>query len=335
MEKENKTENNSDSLEFTGAGGTFYAPSSSDKTFDRARNKAFIQDLLSFLRINSTDLLPFETVRQRLGLGEKKYLGIQSIPLDQIVGSVGRYNDFTRTFLPRTEVIRDRWKKLDQGKTIRGMAPIQVYQVGLVYFVIDGNKRVSVARQAGVDAIQGHVWEFETRVPLEPDDSIQDVLIRKEYLEFLERTQLDQHRPDIYIILTMPGRYRDLEEHIAIHRHYLELEQDRDISFQQAAVHWYDHVYRPIIDLIHQEDMLRRFPGRTEGDLVCWIIRNRFSLRQQYGASDLLSETLVKEATSRLRQNSWQRFVSWFRRKALRWPVYTGEPWQPKSRHRK
>jgi hypothetical protein len=324
-------ENDSDRIAFTGAGGTTFVESSSDRTFDRARKRAFVQDMLSFLRIDSTHLLPFETVHQRLGLGDKKYLGIQSIPLIQIVGSVGRYNDFTRTFLPRTEVIRDRWKKLDQNKTVRGIAPIQVYKVGLVYFVIDGNKRVSVARQAGAESIQGHVWEFETRVPLEPDDSIQDVLIREEYLEFLDRTQLDKHRPDIYIILTMPGRYRDLEDQIAIHRHYMEFEEDQTISFQQAAVHWYDNVYRPIIDLIHREDMLRRFPGRTEGDLVSWMIRNRFNLRQLYGASGLPSEMLVQEASSRLRQNLWQRFVSWFRRKALRWPVYTGEPWQPKK----
>lgn len=310
-------------------------PSRSEKGFDRARKKAFIQDLLSFLRTDSPDLLPFEPVRQRLALGEKTYLGIQSIPMDQIVGSVGRYNDFTRTFLPRTEMIRERWQRLDQIKTVRGMAPIQAFKVGLVYFVIDGNKRVSVAKQAGLDKIQGHVWEYETRVPLEPDDSIQDVLIREEYLEFLERTQLDRHRPDVYIILTIPGRYQDLEEQIAIHRHYLEMGQGRNISFQQAAVHWYDNAYLPIVNLIHREDMLHRFPGRTEGDLVCWIIRNRFNLRQQYGEGELTYEQIAKEAANRLHQNTWQRFVSWFRRKALRWPVYTGEPWKPKPEHRK
>ena len=73
-------------------------------------------------------------------------------------------------------------------------------------------------------------------------------------------------------------------QQIAIHRHYMELDYGSNVSFVEAAVHWYDHVYCPMVKMIHQKDMLRLFPGRTEGDLVNWIIRNQNRLRQRYGA---------------------------------------------------
>lgn len=300
------------------------ARSEAEQEFDRARQQAFIRDALSFLRYDPSDLLPFETVRERLGLGEKIYRGVQSILLNKIVGSVGRYNDFTRTFLPRAESMRSRWQQVDQLSTAHGMPPIQVYQVGQVYFVLDGNHRVSIARQAGADAIEAHVWEYETRVPLEPDDALEDILIRQEYLEFLDHTKLDKHRPDQYIILTSPGRYRDFEEQITIHRHYMELECGCNVPFEEAAEHWYDHVYCPIVEVIHREDMLSLFPGRTEADLVNWIVCNQGHLRQRYGDRDVSAKELAEEAADLAHGNLWRRFRSWFLRKILRWPVYTG-----------
>jgi hypothetical protein len=298
------------------------------RTFERAHQRAFIQDALSFLRKDPPSLLPFEVVRERLGLGDRSYLGKQSVPLVQIVGSVGRYNEFTRTFLPRTANTRPRWERIDQLGAERHASPVQLYKVGTAYFVLDGNHRVSVARQKGAKTIDAHVWEYQTRVPVEPDDSIRDIFIREEYLEFLERTHLDKSRPDIYIILTLPGRYRDFEEQIAIHRHYMELETGQTVSFHKAAEDWYDHVYRPIVSVIHREDMLRLFPGRTEADLVSWMIRNQDRLRQRYTSRMPSTRELAEGAATLASGNLWQRFVSWFRRRVLRWPVYTGEPWK-------
>jgi hypothetical protein len=261
-------------------------------------------------------------------LADRTYLGKQSVPLVQIVGSVGRYNEFTRTFLPRTASIRPRWERVDQLGGGHRVSPVQLYQVGTAYFVLDGNHRVAVARHQGAKTIDAHVWEYQTRVPVEPDDSIRDIFIREEYLEFLERTHLDKSRPDVYIILTLPGRYRDFEEQIAIHRHYLELDTGQTVSFQKAAKDWYDHVYQPIVSVIHREDMLRLFPGRTEADLVSWMIRNQDRLRQRYTSRAPSTRELAEDAATLAYGNLWQRFVSWFRRKVLRWPVYTGEPWK-------
>jgi hypothetical protein len=156
-----------------------------------------------------------------------------------------------------------------------------------------------------------------------------DRAYQQEYLEFLERTQLDKSRPEQYIIPTSPGRYRQFEEQIAVHRHYVELECGCNIPFEEATAHWYDRVYCPIVDIIHQKHMLRLFPGRTEADLVNWIIRNKDRLRQRYGARDAPTEALAQEATDLAHANPWRRLLPWIQRKVFRWPVYTGQPWQP------
>ncbi len=115
------------------------------RNFQSARMSAFWQAAWALLTGKSIDLLSFDEVRQRLRLHDERYIGLQEIPIDKIVGSVGRYKDFTRSFLPRTNAVRSRWQRLDSmARGAEGFPPIEVYKVGEVYFVIDGNHRVSV-----------------------------------------------------------------------------------------------------------------------------------------------------------------------------------------------
>ncbi|HID86945.1 MAG TPA: hypothetical protein EYP55_06140 [Anaerolineae bacterium] len=251
--------------------------------FDRARRQAFIQDILALIRRRPTDLLPFEEVRARLRLRSRTYRGLQQIPLDKIVGSVGRYRDFTRAFFPRYEEMRARWQRVDQLVRLGGLPPIEVYKVGEVYFVKDGNHRVSVARQQKAETIEAHVWEYLTKVPLTPEDDLDDLLIKQEYAEFLAHTRLDVLRPEQRIEFTTPGRYRALEEHIAVHRYYLGQEQGREIPYEEAVVSWYDNVYLPVVQAIRQREILKEFPGRTEADLYVWIMDHLYYLKEQYG----------------------------------------------------
>jgi hypothetical protein len=120
----------------------------SETQWKQARRVAFAQDVLAAFTKRPADLLPFEEVRQKLQLSNMRYLGLQDVPLDHIVGSVGRYQDFTRAFLPRWDDLQDRWQRIDR-LVITGadLPPIELYKVGQVYFVRDGNHRVSVARQ--------------------------------------------------------------------------------------------------------------------------------------------------------------------------------------------
>jgi hypothetical protein len=256
------------------------------RDFDRARRKALVQRILGSFSHRSLDLMPFEQVREQLRLSNRHFRGLHEIPLDQIVGSVGRYHDFTRTFLPRSDELRERWAAVeDRVVTGGGLPPVELYQVGDAYFVRDGNHRVSVARAQGAPSIEAYVWEYPTPVPVAPEDDLDDLLIKEEYVEFLEKTRLHHLRPDQRIEFTVLGRYRDLLEHIAVHRYYLGRELGREIPYPEAVTSWYDNVYQPIIQAIAESGALKHFPRRTEADLYIWISRWQHELSERYGRS--------------------------------------------------
>lgn len=318
-----------------------------DDEFNRARQRAFMQDVLASLRNMPVDLLPFEEVRKTLSLGSQTYRGLQDVPLEQIVGSVARYHDFSRAFMPRRDALRQRWQRV---RKLQGqLKPIDLYKVDDAYFVVDGNHRVSVARQAKAPTIQAHVWEYETRVPVESNDTLNDILIRQEYLEFLEQSQLDVNRPHQRIVFTVPGRYRQLGEEISRHRHWLDGQHVYSVSFEEAAADWYDHVYLPMLKVIQEKKMLAEFPGRTEADLVAYIFRYRDELRRQWlqafpapapnlmddepGQEDAATSArqIAHEFVARARHNWLRRFVAWVRRRVLRWQVLDHGPVEDKS----
>ena len=252
--------------------------------FQRARNQAQLKELLARLTGESTQLLSFDDVRQTLRLQGGIERGLKDIPLDAIVGSVGRYTDFTRDFLPRKEINPQRWARVKVAANgLIGLPPIEVYQIGNVYFVQDGNHRVSVARQEGAKYIQAYVTEVHTRAPLNPDVKPDDLILIAEYNQFLETTRLNEFRPEADLRVTIPGQYPRLLEHIEVHRHYMGLEQQREIPYEEAVTHWYDTVYQPVVQIIRNQGMLHHFPNRTETDLYLWIAEHRSELEEQFG----------------------------------------------------
>ena len=135
--------------------------------FHRARRQAAVESLLARLSGSSTDLLSYNEVVDKLGVSGQSPGGLRQIPVDAIVGSVSRYQDFTRTFLPRNEADEDRWVSVGSAASVIGdLPPIECYKVGDNYFVLDGNHRVSIAKQQGVDYIDAYVTEVRTRAPL-------------------------------------------------------------------------------------------------------------------------------------------------------------------------
>jgi len=117
---------------------------SAQRDFHEARRRAGLEAIMARLTGKSIDLFAYEEVRQKLKAKGSIPRGLQDIPLDAIVGSVGRYGDFTRSFLPRRDSDEQRWARVKAQVTdMQGLPPIEVYQIGEVYFVRDGNHRVS------------------------------------------------------------------------------------------------------------------------------------------------------------------------------------------------
>ena len=259
------------------------------RDWERARQAAFFEDLLGMFSAKPGDLLAFEDVRKNLRLGQKDYLGLQEIPLRQIRGSVGRYRDFTKTFLPRIDTMRQRWQRVNAVANARGIEPIDVYKVGDAYFVLDGNHRVSVARSIGSKSIQAHVWDFPTPVGLSAQADLDELMIKSEYAEFLATTQLDRLRPDQKIEFTTPGRYRELTYQIALYRIALEKIDEVEIAQEEAVTAWYDMIYTLAVQIIQESGIIEQFPGRTEADLFAWIWRHH----QDFPPGQTLTETIT------------------------------------------
>jgi nucleotide-binding universal stress UspA family protein len=254
------------------------------RDFREARRRAALEDLKARLTGKSDDLLSYEAVRDLLQVEGSVSRGLQDIPLDAIVGSVGRYHDFTRSFLPRRESDQHRWanvklKALYQG----GFPPIEVYKLGDVYFVLDGNHRVSVTRQLGADTIQAYVTEVHSRVPLSAEVDPDELIIKARYARFLDDTSLDKTRPGLDLLVTAPGQYRRLEEQIEAHRRLLAQRQGREISLAEAAAAWYDDVYQPVIQAVHDRDLLTGFPDRTATDLFMWVSERQEQVEEEIG----------------------------------------------------
>jgi nucleotide-binding universal stress UspA family protein len=252
--------------------------------FRRLRRWAALQEIIAGLTGQSTNLLSYDDIRQRFRVSNGSFRGLQEVPLAAIVGSVSRYNDFTRNFLPRGSTDEERWARVKTAiLSPSGVPPIELYKIGDVYFVVDGNHRVSVARELGNTHIQAYVTEFQTKVPIKPTDLPEDLIIKAEYAGFLDQTHLDKLRPGANLQVTVPGRYWELETQIEAHRYLLSQDQGREISYQEAAASWYDHVYMPVVRLIREQGILRDFPNRTETDLYLWILRRQTELAQELG----------------------------------------------------
>jgi nucleotide-binding universal stress UspA family protein len=267
--------------------------------FHRARGRADLKELLSRLTGESNQLLSYDLVRQKLQLQGGTERGIRDIPLDAIVGSVGRYTDFTRDFLPRGRVQPERWARVRIAASgLVGLPPIEVYQIGEVYFVQDGNHRVSVAREMGAKFIQAYVTEVHSLVQITPDIQPDELILKAEYSQFLGQSRLNQLRPEADLSVSIPGQYPVLLEHIDVHHYFMGVDMQQPISYEHAITHWYDTVYLPIVQIIRSQGILRQFPNRTEADLYLWIGEHRalledefgFPIRVEFAASHLLEE---------------------------------------------
>lgn len=266
-----------------------------DADFSRARRKAFLRRIGSYLRNDpaSNQLLSFDEVKKALGAVQQVYLGIRTVPLDKIVGSVGRHRDFDRAFLPSKGGIGERWKKIDEMMhRAEELPPVSLYKIDDSYFVQDGNHRVSVARQQGIESLEAEVTELRGRIPIGPNTPTSESLLHKlEYRRLLERLPVDKVLPELRVEFSDVADYRSLAIYIEAHGFRLSQLWKRYVSPEEVLKDWYEYSYTPIMDMVREEKILAAFPGRTELDLYFWIMRHRESL-----ALETRDETISPQA---------------------------------------
>ncbi len=143
-----------------------------DADFTRARRRARLRAVAAHIRREHTSnrLLSFEDARRELSVANNRLQrGTRVVEVDQIVGSVGRWRDFDRSFLPARASVGHKWKRIDRAfHRTEDLPPVELYKLEEAYFVVDGHHRVSVARYHEVPMLEAAVAEFYPRHPAAP-----------------------------------------------------------------------------------------------------------------------------------------------------------------------
>ena len=266
----------------------------SDRDFSRARRRAFLRRIGAYLRRDpgSNQLLSFDEVKGALGAIQQVHVGLREVPVSKIVGSVGRHRDFDRAFLPSKPDLGTRWKRIDRLMyQDEGLPPVSLFKIGDAYFVNDGNHRVSVARQQGVEVLDADVVELRSRVPVDSALTARDLLHKLEHRHLLERLPMDRVLPEIEIRFSDVADYRRLATFIEAHGFRLSQLWRRHVPTEEALRDWYEYGYRPIAEMIREDKILDAFPGRTELDLYLWITKHRERLALEARDEKISPET--------------------------------------------
>lgn len=276
--------------------------------FESARFRVLFNNLKSYISGKENKLLSFEEISRGLNLHNQKYLGIKTIDIDDIVGSIDRYKDFDRHFLPRKTNLEHRWSNIYSAyKKNIDLPLVKLYKAGNIYFVLDGNHRVSVAKRMGMKYIDAEVTEFTTKIPISREMDPIDMFILAEREKFLNLTKLKENRPDIKIRLTIPGKYDFLLEQINNHMYNLNKNiKEKEITFEEAAADWYDNIYLPAINIIERYKIIENFPNRTKSDLYVWIVGHKYYLKNKYGKDIGLTDAAYDFST-RYSEGFWPK----------------------------
>lgn len=256
--------------------------------FHRLRSKAALERFWAGIRGESLDLMPYDEVSSKLRAVSQTNIGVQQVPLENIVGSVNRTSDFDRNFRPLSDGDRSRWANVKAAMTspyTTGVPPVSLYKIGEAYFVLDGNHRISIAKEMGLDSIEAYVTEVKTKVPLSSSFTLEELAEKAALADFLEDTHLDRILPGIDLSLKRIENYPLLVEHINVHQYYMGIDQNREVSFDDAALDWYDHVYSPVVKIIEDSGLRYEFPDFTITDLYLWVLDRQQDLREEYGTS--------------------------------------------------
>ncbi|MDR0554153.1 MAG: transcriptional regulator [Treponema sp.] len=282
--------------------------------FSRARGKALLSQIQHFLTPDKDKLLSFSDVKSILKPKNQTYRGMEVVPIALIVGSEGRYRDFNKYFFPRSEHLRSRWVRVDEARLNDViLPPIQLYEIGGVYFVRDGNHRVSVAKSQGVESIDAEVISLSSEIAITPSmttDNLREMLIGYEKELFYEKTKFGELTGDYTLKFSLPGQYDVIYNHILVHKYYLNQRVEGELPFADALISWYNNVYLPIIQIIKDEQLYLQFPGRNSSDLYVWIVKHWDFLKKKYGVyysiSDAARDFSVKYGR---RQGKFYRFI--------------------------
>jgi hypothetical protein len=263
--------------------------------FSRARRRRALAALANRLRREPDDvniILPFEEVVEALGRVSERSLGLKTIDLDSIVGTVGRGRDFDRSFRPTSNRTRTRWERIANAQR-RGqdMPPISVYRVGDLHFVKDGHHRVSVARAQKRDKIEAYVTEVQTRLGADAHVRLADLPLKSHERVFLERVPLTKEEFE-EVRLSDPWRYASLAEGVEAWGFRVMQGCAEPMGREEVADTWLEDEFRPVVQMLREADLIG---DGTDAEAYIRVADERYRLMRTHEWNDDVIERLRRE----------------------------------------
>jgi hypothetical protein len=266
--------------------------------FGRARRRRAMSRVAAALRREPSDIdviLPFEEVVEALGRRGERRLGLQTIELDSIVGTVDRRREFDRAFRPTSGKVRQRWERIAEAtRKGQAMPPIDVYRIGELHFVKDGHHRVSVARELGYDKLDAYVTEVVTELGAERAIRLHDLALKSHERLFYERVPLPaEARAEIK--LSDEWRYAALAEAIEAWGFRSIQATGEQMTRAQVAEAWFEQEYLPVVGMLREADLIRR---GTETESYMRVAHLRYLILRTHSWDDAVIETVRRELAS-------------------------------------
>jgi hypothetical protein len=263
-----------------------------ENDFLRARRRQTLARLVRRLRRAPDDvnlILPFDEVVAALGMQGERSLGLQTIRLDTVVGTVDSRRDFDRRFRPTSSRVRERWERLALAQR-RGepIPPIDVYRVGGLHFVKDGHHRVSIAVATGQQLIDAYVTEVLTTVPADGIRRRGDLLVKSDERLFRSRVPLPASAYS-KITLTDPWSYAELSEAVEAWGFRYMQDERRFLDRSEVAKRWLAQEYTPVVRTLRAADLIG---SRTEAEAYLRIACERYRLMRTHEWNDEVIERL-------------------------------------------
>ena len=273
---------------------TGFSAADSRDDFARARRNATLSRLAARLRLRSGDLdvlLPFDEVVAALGRRGETRLGRQMVDLDHIVGSTDRVHGFDRRFRPTSDLTRSRFERL--AKAVRrgeSVPPVDLLQVGDVYFVQDGHHRVAVYRALGRELIEAIVTRIHTILPAGTDLRLEDLPLKGHARLFAERVPLPPALAP-RVVLDEADDDAVLAEGVEAWGMRWMQERGQFADRPAVALAWFTEEYEPVLAAL-REAGLHPGDGQLDARVYLRFARERYIVLRTHRWDDSVLQRL-------------------------------------------
>jgi hypothetical protein len=233
------------------------------------------------------DLLALDEVQNRLKITGQSDGGLIEVEVSKIVGSVDRSTDFNREFDPVRPASRPRLDALRSAFAEAEIPPVDLYELGGVYFVSDGHHRIALAIEREMHFMDARVTRIQTNYELPEDVSLAQLIHTHQRERLMEESGLAESRPQAAIEFARPRGYPELLETIKSHGYDMARHDgDRLPPRADIAASWFDNVYSPGLEAVRKAGLPEAYPVKTEADLFLWIYERRRDLRVENPDAD-------------------------------------------------